>query len=472
MALVIKSYDPAQHQQRAQRRRQKRSAKRSTLSPRSVACVGSPFSPTLATGLEISQADDRFIPPNNPGRAQDPYYDYPSTGEVLEFCSRENTTVSSAYVSTSENLRSHSDSTIEMQNASFDADLQNNRLEDRELQQKLQAAIATTPSASKFNWERETYNDNASCISISEKASDEENSPIVSVWSPDADTTQSAGSSINTPSVKSPACHIENQRDQDAFVGNEHDACTWVADLDVPGVISSAAPSVLNLPVLEPLNRMAAEPSSSVSSNEPHNSHGQDLRDLALAASTALDTVTEPAVAEPAVTSSTKRSLSESGVIDDSHPLVSDICQPSKRSKLTSPSYKEVISTLLLDMQELISKTLAKLDVNQPQSSGVCTSSTSDTIIVATDGGGASISIDDASASSGLPKGRLRRTRRRKWEPGEDKLLQDLKRLQEIHQHPADRVIAARLNRTESAVKQHWDIMEKERRRLRETRYI
>ncbi|KAG9494975.1 hypothetical protein J7337_013204 [Fusarium musae] len=393
MALVIKSYDPAQHQQRAQRRRQKRSAKRSTLSPRSAACVGSPFSPTLTTGLEISQPDDRFIPPNNP------------------------------------------DSTTEMQNASFDPDLQHNRLE---LQQKLQAAIATTPSASEFNCERETYNDNASCISISEKASDEENSPTVSVWSPDADTTQSAGSSINTPSVESPACHIENQRDQ----------------------------------VLEPANRMAAEPSSSVSSNEPHNSHGQDLRDLALVASTALETVTEPAVAEPAIASSTKRSLSESGVIDDSYPLVSDICQPSKRPKLTSPSCKEVISTLLLDMQELISKTLAKLDVDQPQSSGVCTSSTSDTIIVATDGGGASISIDDASASSGLPKGRLRRTRRRKWGPGEDKLLQDLKRLQQIHQHPADRVIAARLNRTESAVKQHWDIMEKERRRLRETRYI
>lgn len=458
MALVIKSYDPAQHQQRAQRRRQKRSAKRSTLSPRSAACVGSPFSPTLTTGLEISQPDDRFIPPNNPGRTQDPYYDYPSTGEVLEFCSRENTTVSSAYVSTSENLRSHSG--------------QDNLSSRLELQQKLQAAIATTPSASEFNCERETYNDNASCISISEKASDEENSPTVSVWSPDADTTQSAGSSINTPSVESPACHIENQRDQDAFVGNEHDACTWVANLDVPGVISSAAPSVLNLPVLEPANRMAAEPSSSVSSNEPHNSHGQDLRDLALVASTALETVTEPAVAEPAIASSTKRSLSESGVIDDSHPLVSDICQPSKRPKLTSPSCKEVISTLLLDMQELISKTLAKLDVDQPQSSGVCTSSTSDTIIVATDGGGASISIDDASASSGLPKGRLRRTRRRKWGPGEDKLLQDLKRLQQIHQHPADRVIAARLNRTESAVKQHWDIMEKERRRLRETRYI
>ncbi|RBA11758.1 hypothetical protein FPRO05_14260 [Fusarium proliferatum] len=470
MALVIKSYDPAQHQQRAQRRRQKQLAERSTLAPRSATCLDSLFSPTLATSLKCSQADHRFIPPNNPGSTQDPYYEYPSSEEVLEFCSRGDTTVPSAYTPSSENLQSRLDSTIEIQDASLSFDHQNDRFKDKELQQKLRAAIDKTPWASELNNERETYNDNASCISISEKASDEEDSPIVSVWSPDLNTTQSAGSSINTPSVKSPACHIENQRDQDAFVDSVHDACTWVVDLDVPGVMSSAAPSVLNLPVLEPHNRIVAEPSSSVSSNEPHNSHGQDLRALALAASTALETVKEPAVAKPAVTSSTKRSLSESDVIDDSHPLVSDICQASKRPKLTSPSYKEVISTLLLDMQELISKTLAKLDVDQPQSSGVCTSSTSDTIIVATDGGGASISIDDASTPSGLPKGRLRRTRRRKWEPGEDKLLQDLKRLQEIHQSPSDRVIAARLNRTESAVKQHWDIMEKERRRLRETR--
>lgn len=233
----------------------------------------------------------------------------------------------------------------------------------------------------------------------------------------------------------------------------------------------SAAPFVSSLPTSEPQNRIISEPPSSVSSSKPHTSHGQDLRHLALAASMALETATEPSVTEP-VTSSTKRSLSESGVSDDSHPVVSDICQPSKRPKLTSPSYKEVISTLLLDMQELISKTLAKLVVDQPQSLDVCTSSTSDTITVATDGGGASISNDDTSTYSGMPKGRLRRARRRKWEPGEEKLLKDLKRLQEIHQRPSDHVIAARLSRTESAVKQHWDIMEKERRCLGETRYI
>lgn len=108
MALVIKSYDPVQHQQRAQRRQQKQSTKRSTLTPRSATCVDSPLSPTSATGLRRSQADHRLIPPNSTHRTQDPYYDYPSSEEVLELCSRKDANISNAYVPASENLRSYS----------------------------------------------------------------------------------------------------------------------------------------------------------------------------------------------------------------------------------------------------------------------------------------------------------------------------------------------------------------------------
>lgn len=109
-----------------------------------------------------------------------------------------------------------------MQDSCLNSDHQNIRFKDKELQQKLQAAIATTPSASELNNERETHNDNASYISISEKASHKEDSPVAPVWSPGASTTQSAGSSINTPSVKSPACQTEDQRDQGIYTQIEH----------------------------------------------------------------------------------------------------------------------------------------------------------------------------------------------------------------------------------------------------------
>jgi hypothetical protein len=109
-------------------------------------------------------------------------------------------------------------------------------------------------------------------------------------------------------------------------------------------------------------NNTAPELLSSDSSSRLLGQDIQALRILVSAASTMEGSATEPSVMEPSVTelssakrtpaqdaasSSTKRSFSESGAINDSQPSSSDVCHSSKRLRLTSTSSEEAVSTLL-----------------------------------------------------------------------------------------------------------------------------
>ncbi|KAH7163660.1 hypothetical protein DER46DRAFT_309862 [Fusarium sp. MPI-SDFR-AT-0072] len=495
MALIFKSYDPVQHQQRAKRRQQKRSARRSTLAPISATCVGSPPSQSLVAGHKCSWVDEKFVPSTNTDRTQDPYSDFPSPEECLEFCSRKDITVSSAYISTSGNLLSYPDSAIEIQDASSDSSYQDDGYKDDELRQKLLAAIATTPLTSKLNIELEAYNVNASRspapTTVSEEESDTGISPAEHAWSSDAETTPSTASSISTLSATSPACQKETWRNQDASVDSEdgtQDTCTRIANLDVPDGMSNAVLSGVNLPALESQDNIALEPSSSDANNRPHSQDGQASRVLASAAST-MESFMEPSVTEPSVTElsstkrtpaqdaaslSTKRSFSESGATNDSQPSSSDVCHSSKRPRLTSMSSEEAVSTLL-DIRNMISNLLAKMNQDQLHSlkPDVSINSMSDTIEVAVDRVGDDSSDDSSSTRSSFddsesetelttspPQGlQHRSTQRRRWTPAEEKLLRRLKSTQKRNGMPSDCEIASKLDRTESGVKQHWDIM-------------
>ncbi|EGU82749.1 hypothetical protein FOPG_18408 [Fusarium oxysporum f. sp. conglutinans race 2 54008] len=490
MALVFKSYDPVQHQQRAKRRQQKRSARRSTLAPISATCVGSPPSQSLVAGHKCSWVDEKFVPSTNTDRTKDPYSDFPSPEECLEFCSRKDITVSSAYTSTSGNLPSYPDSAIEIQDASSDSSYQDDGYKDDELRQKLLAAIATTRLTSKLNIELEAYNVNTSRspapTTVSEEESDTEISPAEHAWSSDAETTPSTASSISTLSATSPACQKETWKNQDASVDSEEgaqDTCTRIANLDVPDAMSNAALSGVNLPALESQDNIALEPSSSDANNRPHSQDGQASRVLASAASTT-ESFTEPSVTElsstkrtpdhDAASLSTKRSFSESGATNNSQPSSSDICHSSKRLRLTSTSSEEAVSTLL-DIQKMISNVLAKLCQGQPPSliPDVSVQSMADTIEVAGDEMGNNSSDDSSTCSSfddseseievttSQPRcSQQRSTRRRRWTSTEEKLLRRLKSTQRRNKGtPSDCEIASRLGRSGNGVKQHWDIM-------------
>ncbi|KAM0368574.1 hypothetical protein ACHAO7_011246 [Fusarium culmorum] len=189
--------------------------------------------------------------------------------------------------------------------------------------------------------------------------------------------------------------------------------------------------------------------------------------------------VTEPSSAVKSLTqvasSSTKRSFSESATTSDSQPFISGYCQTSKRLRLTSPLLEEAVSTLLC-VQNMISNVLAKLDQGQPHSlmPDVSVRSISDSINVAVDGvsdgsGDDNTSIgssfDDSDSETELatlkPQGSQRKsTQRRRWTEKDEKLLRTLKGNQKRNRgKPSDYQIANKLGRTESGVKQHWDII-------------
>ncbi|KAF4493897.1 hypothetical protein FAGAP_9966 [Fusarium agapanthi] len=311
------------------------------------------------------------------------------------------------------------------------------------------------PLTSELNIEPEAYN-----ISTSKEGSNTEISSAEHTWSPDTKTTPSTVSSISTPLATSPHCQTQFCRTQDAFIhrqDNMQDISPQIADLDVSGATSHAAPFGGNCPVSE-----CQEPSSSTAANSM------------VPSATKSSITTEPS---SVISSSIKRTFSEGGASLSS----SDVCHLSKRLKLTSASVEKAISALL-DAQKTITIIGAKLYQNQPHSlvSDVSIQSISDTIQVAVNGVGDGSDDDSSSIGSSfddsdskteltisLPRGsRQRSTQRRRWTEKEEKLLRALKGTQKrTGGKPSDYQIANRLNRTESGVKQHWDIMSHKKHR-------
>jgi hypothetical protein len=270
-----------------------------------------------------------------------------------------------------------------------------------------------------------------------------------------------------------------------------------MADLDVPDTISKDAPSGVDLPALEFQDNIAPESSPSDSNTGQLNQDIQAVRILASAASTMEERIADPSVTELSITEprsaekipardavslSTKRSFSESATASDSQLSNSEVCQASKRLRFTSISSEEVVSTLL-DIQCMVSNVLGKLTQDRLHSPipDVSVQSISDTIQVAVDGVGNDSGDDSSSTSSNfdgsdsetelttsLPQGfQYRSMQRRRWTSTEEKLLRRLKSTQKRNKGiPSDCEIAGKLNRTESGVKQHWDIMGKAHRVL------
>ncbi|KAG7402991.1 hypothetical protein Forpe1208_v016758 [Fusarium oxysporum f. sp. rapae] len=186
--------------------------------------------------------------------------------------------------------------------------------------------------------------------------------------------------------------------------------------------------------------------------------------------------ITEPGITEPSsvISSSIKRPFSEGGASNNSQLSSSDVCHLSKQLKLTSASVGKAISALL-DAQKTISIIGTKLYQNQPDSPMpyVSAQSIANTIEVAADtvGGDSSddssngLSCDDNESeievTTSQPRhSQQRSTQRRRWTKKEEKLLRALKAVQKRNAgRPSDYQIANRLDRTESGVKQHWDIM-------------
>lgn len=255
---------------------------------------------------------------------------------------------------------------------------------------------------------------------------------------------------------------------------------------DLGGIDSTTknAPSGVGLQVLDCQNDIALE---FISSDSSSRLLSQDIQALPVLVSTA--STMEPSLAEPSVTvasfveempaqvaisSSTKRSFSESGATNVSQPSVLDVCHPSKRLTFTLTSSEEAVSTLL-DIRNMISNLLAKLNQDQPhrEISDVNVNSMSDTIEVAVDkvyddssddGSSTRSSFNDSEGETELitsqPRGlQHRSTRRRRWTPAEEKLLRRLKSTQKRNGILSDFEIAGKLDRTESGVKQHWEIV-------------
>jgi hypothetical protein len=274
------------------------------------------------------------------------------------------------------------------------------------------------------------------------------------------------------------------------------DSSTGMPDFGGIDPTSKNALSGVGLLDLECRNNTAPELLPSDSSSRLLSQNIQALRVFALGASTREGSVTEPSVTEPSVTepssakrtraqdaasSSIKRSFSESGPANDSQPSGSDVCHSSKRLRLTSTSTEEAVSTLL-DIQKIISNVLVKLNQNQPHSlmPDASVRSISDTIQVAVDGVGDDSGDDSSSTGFSFnnsdsetelttprPQGSQQRsTQRRRWTEKEEKLLRALKGTQKRNGgKPSDYQIANRLDRTESGVKQHWDIMSQKKHR-------
>ncbi|SPJ72370.1 uncharacterized protein FTOL_02098 [Fusarium torulosum] len=487
MSLVFKPYDPVSCQQRARQRRQKRSAGHSTFIPSSATCINTPPPQFLVAGPECSRVDEKVIPSTNPDGPEGPYSGYPSVEEILEFCSSLDTDVSSVYTPTSASQLSYPDSAIDVQDVSSDSIHQEETCKDDQLRRKLLRAIATMPPASESNTGREAYNANSSstpeCTIVSAWERDTGESSAEPVWPSDAETPPSTASSINTPASATSRTYEQQTctwRNQDSFVNSEDDAqdsSFEVADLSVTDDISTNALSRVGLTIVQSEDNIAPEPLSSDSSGKLLNQDIQALRVLASAATTMAGSVTEPSVTEPSsakraptqgdTSSSTKRSFSESGATS------SVVCNSSKRLRVASTSTEEAVS-LLLEIQKMISNVLAKLDQEQPQSPVPDPSAQPiyETIQVAMDEGN-DISSDDSSeigimddtdseTESAIPQRRGRQhrsTQRRRWTELEEDILRRLKGAQKRNGMPSDGEIARKLDRTESGVKQHWDIM-------------
>ncbi|TXB97023.1 hypothetical protein FocTR4_00012176 [Fusarium oxysporum f. sp. cubense] len=376
MGLKFKPYHPKQAKQR-----------RSTLAPTSTTSVGSLPPLSSVAGHRCSHIDEKFIAVTITNRDENPYFDFPTTEEWLDYC-----------LPTSENPVTGAESTIDPQHTSRDLSCHGYRYKDDEPRQRLPAAIATMPLTSELNIEREAYN-----INTSEEESNTEISSADHTWSPDTKTTPSMASSIK---IKLRA-------------------------------VAAAANSML-------------------------------------AGATESSITTEPGITiEPSsvISSSIKRSFSEGGASLSS----SDVCHLSKRLKLTSASVEKAISALL-DAQKTTTIIGVKLYQDQPHSlkPDVSVQSMSDTIHVAADGVGddsgddrsnTGSSFDDSDSETELtisqPQGSQQRsTQRRRWTEKEEKLLRAFKGTQKrTGGTPSDYQIANSLNRTESGVKQYWDIM-------------
>ncbi|EXL90253.1 hypothetical protein NOF04DRAFT_21574 [Fusarium oxysporum II5] len=428
MGLKFKPYHPKQAKQR-----------RSTLAPTSTTSVGSLPPLSSVAGHRCSHIDEKFIAVTITNRDENPYFDFPTTEEWLDYC-----------LPTSENPVTGAESTIDPQHTSRDLSCHGYRYKDDEPRQRLPAAIATMPLTSELNIEREAYN-----INTSEEESNTEISSADHTWSPDTKTTPSMASSISTPLATSPHYQKQICRNQDAFVNNNdsmQNTSLQIADFNVSNTISYATLSGEN----HTLRAVAAAANSM------------------LAGATESSITTEPGITiEPSsvISSSIKRSFSEGGASLSS----SDVCHLSKRLKLTSASVEKAISALL-DAQKTTTIIGVKLYQDQPHSlkPDVSVQSMSDTIHVAADGVGddsgddrsnTGSSFDDSDSETELtisqPQGSQQRsTQRRRWTEKEEKLLRAFKGTQKrTGGTPSDYQIANSLNRTESGVKQYWDIM-------------
>ncbi|EXK27034.1 hypothetical protein FOMG_16472 [Fusarium oxysporum f. sp. melonis 26406] len=463
MDYKFKPYVPMQHQQQATQRQQKRSASRSTLAPTSTTNVGGLLLPSSVAGHGYSRAEDKFIPPIISTRDENPSSNFPTPEGCLGFCPP-----------TSGNPVAHTDFAIDFainfQDTSWEPSCQDYGYKGDELRNMLLAAIATRPLTSELNIEREAYN-----INTSEEERNTEISSAEHTWSPDTKTTPSTASSISTPSATSPHCQKQICRNQDAFIDSNdsmQDTSPQIADLDLSDAMSHAALSGENHPVLE-----SQEPSSSTPGNRRVSLDDMKLRAVAAAANSMLPGTTESTITtEPSsvISSSIKRPFSEGGASNNSQLSSSDVCHLSKRLKLTSASVEKAMSALL-DAQKTISSIGAELYQNQPDSlmPYVSAQSIANTIEVAPDtvGGDSSddssngLSYDDNESEIEVTTSQPRRsqqrsTQRRRWTKKEEKLLRALKATQKRNAgSPSDYQIANKLDRTESGVKQHWDIM-------------
>ncbi|EXL41536.1 hypothetical protein FOCG_16337 [Fusarium oxysporum f. sp. radicis-lycopersici 26381] len=465
MNLKFKSYHPKQ----AKQRQKKRSITRSALAPTSTTSVGSLPPLSSVAGHRCSHIDEKFIPVTITNRDENPYFDFPTTEEFLDYC-----------LPISENPVT--DSTIDPQHTSRDLSCHGYRYKDDELRQRLPAAIAIMPLTSELNIEREAYN-----INTSEEGSNTEISSAEYTWSQDTKTTPSTVSSISTPLATSTYCQKQFCRNQDAFIhsqDNMQDTSPQIADLDVSDAISHAALSGGNSAASE-----SQEPSSSAPSDRQVSLDGMNLRAVAAAAASILPSITsEPSITEPGlfkktlapveIPSSTKRLVSEHDGSIDSQRSGSEAYHSPKRRKLTSNTSEEIISSIRNAAESI----LRALDTLSPVQShdliaDVSVQSIHDTIEVAVDEIGddwsdtlsstrSSPSESDSEAELGNSQSQ-KSIQRRRWTKGEEDFLRRLKRSQQSNGTPSDYYIAKKLKRTENGVKQHWDIMQQKDKRKR-----
>ncbi|KAJ4248063.1 hypothetical protein NW762_012833 [Fusarium torreyae] len=374
---------------------------------------------------------------------------------------------------------------------------QDERCKDDQLRQELVTANTTMPPTPESNTNRKVYSVDASgtptSTTIDCEASNTRASSAELAWPTDAKITSSSASSINTPASATPSVYGQEtfpRRSQGSSVNSK--ARTPLADLSLLDATSEDALSGLSFPVSECQKNIARELQSSDQDDVLANRDVRALHALASATSIVEKSDTRPNVL-PSITesisdektpalhasaTSVKRPFSDGDATSHNKLAISDVYQPAKRVKVTSVSPNEAVSTLL-DIQKMVSNVLAKM--NQDQSydpiSDVDVQTVHDTIEVNTDEpsdenddvSNASSSFNDRDSDTGLKTSQSqgfqhRSTQRRRWTRAEEMLLSRLKNTQKRNGILSDYEIAGRLDRTESGVKQHWDIMEKAQR--------